>query len=371
MKGSIYDGQPITRWFDVVIISGYLCLAFYFMAMGLQIEREDQSLVVYMGNKFVGCAASGVVIIAILVNFVNRKRVHRLVGSIYKTDCHIENLFQQKIDHNWTFLVTVFFTTFMSLFLNIGVAFQMYEHFNWTKFFMCFYSNMSYYILSSTFIVFAYAMYQRFAFLVQIFQDIFLGTSDKVLKVKSNLADQKSSIRELSKAYSKYADIVNMINYCFSLQTLLCIWSIFIYGVFSALTFYLMIWKNTDKEFTLAPYTFLVWMGYYSILVLAISYVGSVLARKGEEMSVLLNKAIHRSKDEEVSEMVIIFVAFSKIGIIMSFTLAATSVCDANWPSIAGTDMWSVSFRLDIDLFGETFVLPIFRRFKIILLLFR
>ncbi|XP_011493416.2 uncharacterized protein LOC5569834 isoform X3 [Aedes aegypti] len=155
---------------------------------------------------------------------------------------------------------------------------------------------------------------QRFAALNNVFRMYFpttpscggfLSTTSHTETVICNEKEQLAVLKQIKILHDKLNDVVELVNYCFSVQITFCVGLCFVIGVVCSFgLFRAFIYRN--ELFYMGVLNF-VWYMYYLFFVLFFIAVGSKITREGKRIGVLVHKAINCASSSAVINELNIF----------------------------------------------------------------
>ncbi|XP_055540605.1 uncharacterized protein LOC129727139 isoform X1 [Wyeomyia smithii] len=117
--------------------------------------------------------------------------------------------------------------------------------------------------------------------------------------------EQLTVIKQIKILHDKLNDVVELVNYCFSVQITFCVGLCFVIGVVCSFgLFRAFIYRN--ELFYMGVLNF-IWYMYYLFFVLFFIAVGSKITREGKRIGVLVHKAINCSTSSAVINELNIF----------------------------------------------------------------
>ncbi|XP_039448091.1 uncharacterized protein LOC120427304 isoform X1 [Culex pipiens pallens] len=117
--------------------------------------------------------------------------------------------------------------------------------------------------------------------------------------------EQLTVLRQIKILHDKLNDVVELVNYCFSVQITFCVGLCFVIGVVCSFgLFRAFIYRN--ELFYMGVLNF-IWYMYYLFFVLFFIAVGSKITREGKRIGVLVHKAINCSTSTAVINELNIF----------------------------------------------------------------
>ncbi|XP_058824472.1 uncharacterized protein LOC131685071 isoform X2 [Topomyia yanbarensis] len=163
---------------------------------------------------------------------------------------------------------------------------------------------------SGTFLM--HLLRQRFAALNDTLRMYFptTPTSSGFLSVHTettvcNEKEQLAVLKQIKILHDKLNDVVELVNYCFSVQITFCVGLCFVIGVVCSFgLFRAFIYRN--ELFYMGVLNF-IWYMYYLFFVLFFIAVGSKITREGKRIGVLVHKAINCSTSSAVINELNIF----------------------------------------------------------------
>ncbi|XP_053693257.1 putative gustatory receptor 2a isoform X2 [Sabethes cyaneus] len=161
-------------------------------------------------------------------------------------------------------------------------------------------------------IILALQLLQRYRALVEVFRMYFptnptcsgfpsVHTETTVCSEK----EQLTVLKQIKILHDKLNDVVELVNYCFSVQITFCVGLCFVIGVVCSFgLFRAFIYRN--ELFYMGVLNF-IWYMYYLFFVLFFIAVGSKITREGKRIGVLVHKAINCSTSSAVINELNIF----------------------------------------------------------------
>ncbi|XP_065079873.1 gustatory and pheromone receptor 33a-like [Ochlerotatus camptorhynchus] len=133
----------------------------------------------------------------------------------------------------------------------------------------------------------------------------FLTTAGCMETVVCNEKEQMVVLRQIKVLHDKLNDVVELVNYCFSVQITFCVGLCFVIGVVCSFGLFktLIYW---DELYFMGIMNF-IWYLYYLFFVLFFIAVGSKITREGKHIGVLVHKAINCSTSSAVINELSIF----------------------------------------------------------------
>ncbi|XP_055610224.1 gustatory and pheromone receptor 33a-like isoform X2 [Uranotaenia lowii] len=117
--------------------------------------------------------------------------------------------------------------------------------------------------------------------------------------------EQLAVLKQIKILHDKLNDVVELVNYCFSVQITFCVGLCFVIGVVCSFgLFRAFIYRN--ELFYMGVLNF-IWYMYYLFFVLFFIAVGSKITREGKRIGVLVHKAINCSTSSAVINELNIF----------------------------------------------------------------
>ncbi|XP_021707254.1 uncharacterized protein LOC5569834 isoform X5 [Aedes aegypti] len=133
----------------------------------------------------------------------------------------------------------------------------------------------------------------------------FLSTTSHTETVICNEKEQLAVLKQIKILHDKLNDVVELVNYCFSVQITFCVGLCFVIGVVCSFgLFRAFIYRN--ELFYMGVLNF-VWYMYYLFFVLFFIAVGSKITREGKRIGVLVHKAINCASSSAVINELNIF----------------------------------------------------------------
>lgn len=133
----------------------------------------------------------------------------------------------------------------------------------------------------------------------------FLTTTTHTETVICNEKEQLAVLKQIKILHDKLNDVVELVNYCFSVQITFCVGLCFVIGVVCSFgLFRAFIYRN--ELFYMGVLNF-VWYMYYLFFVLFFIAVGSKITREGKRIGVLVHKAINCATSSAVINELNIF----------------------------------------------------------------
>ncbi|EJY57719.1 AAEL007935-PC, partial [Aedes aegypti] len=133
----------------------------------------------------------------------------------------------------------------------------------------------------------------------------FLSSTSHTETVICNEKEQLAVLKQIKILHDKLNDVVELVNYCFSVQITFCVGLCFVIGVVCSFgLFRAFIYRN--ELFYMGVLNF-VWYMYYLFFVLFFIAVGSKITREGKRIGVLVHKAINCASSSAVINELNIF----------------------------------------------------------------
>ncbi|XP_062554713.1 gustatory and pheromone receptor 33a-like isoform X4 [Armigeres subalbatus] len=155
---------------------------------------------------------------------------------------------------------------------------------------------------------------QRFAAMNHAFRMYFptsptsgglITTTGHTETVICNEKEQLAVLKQIKILHDKLNDVVELVNYCFSVQITFCVGLCFVIGVVCSFgLFRAFIYRN--ELFYMGVLNF-IWYLYYLFFVLFFIAVGSKITREGKRIGVLVHKAINCATSSAVINELNIF----------------------------------------------------------------
>ncbi|XP_062561509.1 gustatory and pheromone receptor 33a-like [Armigeres subalbatus] len=145
----------------------------------------------------------------------------------------------------------------------------------------------------------------RMYFPVNSVPNVFSKTTGYLEMMVCSEREQLLALRQIKVLHDKLNDVVELVNYCFSVQITFCVGLCFVIGVVCSFGLFktLLYW---DEMYYMGLLNF-VWYLYYLFFVLFFIAVGSKVTREGKQMGVLVHKAINCSTSSVVINELNIF----------------------------------------------------------------
>ncbi|XP_058116145.1 uncharacterized protein LOC131287708 [Anopheles ziemanni] len=145
-------------------------------------------------------------------------------------------------------------------------------------------------------------VFSRFAAINRIFR-MYFPTSPSTVGSRGEFAicsekEQINVLKQIKILHDKLNDVVELVNYCFSVQITFCVGLCFVIGVVCSFgLFRAFIYRN--ELFYMGVLNF-IWYMYYLFFVLFFIAVGSKISREGKRIGVFVHKAINCSSSAAV-----------------------------------------------------------------------
>ncbi|XP_035919754.1 uncharacterized protein LOC118517587 isoform X1 [Anopheles stephensi] len=142
----------------------------------------------------------------------------------------------------------------------------------------------------------------RFSALNRLFR-MYFPTTPSAVGNRSEFAicsekEQINVLKQIKILHDKLNDVVELVNYCFSVQITFCVGLCFVIGVVCSFgLFRAFIYRN--ELFYMGVLNF-IWYMYYLFFVLFFIAVGSKITREGKRIGILVHKAINCSSSSAV-----------------------------------------------------------------------
>uniref|UniRef100_A0A182QNT4 Gustatory receptor n=1 Tax=Anopheles farauti TaxID=69004 RepID=A0A182QNT4_9DIPT len=152
------------------------------------------------------------------------------------------------------------------------------------------------------FLLFLLLLHDRYCMLNRAFR-MYFPTSPSTVGSRGEFAicgekEQINVLKQIKILHDKLNDVVELVNYCFSVQITFCVGLCFVIGVVCSFgLFRAFIYRN--ELFYMGVLNF-VWYMYYLFFVLFFIAVGSKITREGKRIGILVHKAINCSSSSAV-----------------------------------------------------------------------
>ncbi|XP_041764908.1 uncharacterized protein LOC121589803 isoform X6 [Anopheles merus] len=152
------------------------------------------------------------------------------------------------------------------------------------------------------FLLFLLVLHDRYCAINQAFR-MYFPTSPSAVGNPSEFAicsekEQINVLKQIKILHDKLNDVVELVNYCFSVQITFCVGLCFVIGVVCSFgLFRAFIYRN--ELFYMGVLNF-IWYMYYLFFVLFFIAVGSKITREGKRIGILVHKAINCSSSSAV-----------------------------------------------------------------------
>ncbi|XP_055540609.1 uncharacterized protein LOC129727139 isoform X5 [Wyeomyia smithii] len=243
-------------------------------------------------------------------NRIHNEAIGHIFQRIQAADDKLNSLgLQNTYFDQWKIAIGLVISSIISsliLFVSLEGIFEIQYLFG-TMFFL-----LHYVLMCSYATILALQLLRRFQSLAKLFRMYFptnptcsgfpsVHTETTVCSEK----EQLTVIKQIKILHDKLNDVVELVNYCFSVQITFCVGLCFVIGVVCSFgLFRAFIYRN--ELFYMGVLNF-IWYMYYLFFVLFFIAVGSKITREGKRIGVLVHKAINCSTSSAVINELNIF----------------------------------------------------------------
>ncbi|XP_041764907.1 putative gustatory receptor 2a isoform X5 [Anopheles merus] len=265
-------------------------------------------IVAVMENGYMFCEFM-VTNVAIIFGLVLRNRVLEIFVQLAEIDEQL-NVLRQPIEHNrqhrlLTVLCSIVLGSFLFLLLvTISTVTSRLESFATPALDVAALAISSFCFLLQIvqFTVMVLLVLSRYQAINELFR-MYFPTSPSAVGNPSEFAicsekEQINVLKQIKILHDKLNDVVELVNYCFSVQITFCVGLCFVIGVVCSFgLFRAFIYRN--ELFYMGVLNF-IWYMYYLFFVLFFIAVGSKITREGKRIGILVHKAINCSSSSAV-----------------------------------------------------------------------
>ncbi|XP_052866876.1 putative gustatory receptor 28b [Anopheles cruzii] len=281
--------------------------------MRREMRRFQMSPLAVNSRIFTYLLGTLVYLLTMLVHFLQRHRLGSLFRAFHAIDQDLQqvgvriNYRMQRfliISGMLCFLCGIFGTLTLVYVYKITVL-NNQPSFNGRWYYNVFsfvYYNTAFPAITSYFAIMLWFLLVRFQRLAMAIR-MYFPTSPSAIGSRGEFAicsekEQINVLKQIKILHDKLNDVVELVNYCFSVQITFCVGLCFVIGVVCSFgLFRAFIYRN--ELFYMGVLNF-IWYMYYLFFVLFFIAVGSKITREGKRIGILVHKAINCSTSEGV-----------------------------------------------------------------------
>uniref|UniRef100_A0A182MGP5 Gustatory receptor n=1 Tax=Anopheles culicifacies TaxID=139723 RepID=A0A182MGP5_9DIPT len=251
--------------------------------------------------------------LTMLVNFLHRHRLCELFQAFVNVDRELQQVGVRINYRMHRFLITAGMVCFLcGIFVTSALVYAYkitvlnnQPNFDGRWYYNMFsfvYYNAAFPTITSYFTIVLWFLLVRFQRLAMAIR-MYFPTSPTTAGNRSEFAicsekEQINVLKQIKILHDKLNDVVELVNYCFSVQITFCVGLCFVIGVVCSFgLFRAFIYRN--ELFYMGVLNF-VWYMYYLFFVLFFIAVGSKITREGKRIGILVHKAINCSSSSAV-----------------------------------------------------------------------
>ncbi|EJY57720.1 AAEL007935-PD, partial [Aedes aegypti] len=301
---------------------------FYVYAVYSFVNREGyshkyRSRILGRAESFFSILFYTAILVSIISAFANRHNNLRILHKLNQMDRTLVERLQGRIDHQRIHLravVSIGYHFVMSI-----VIYGSYQYIHSTVFsqdyrlnvagmlfhFVCGFAFMLTLIVATIQVLLLVVRYEALNDVFRMYFPTtpscggFLSSTSHTETVICNEKEQLAVLKQIKILHDKLNDVVELVNYCFSVQITFCVGLCFVIGVVCSFgLFRAFIYRN--ELFYMGVLNF-VWYMYYLFFVLFFIAVGSKITREGKRIGVLVHKAINCASSSAVINELNIF----------------------------------------------------------------
>ncbi|EJY57723.1 AAEL007935-PG, partial [Aedes aegypti] len=311
-------------WHSCLYVAFFMALNGYTTYVTLCVQHYDyiyQSLIIGKMEIIYVMIMYLIIKYSILSCCFLRDKIANMLEQLHQVDVDLLGL-KSRVNHernHWKLVLAIIVMEFSSVALTVGSYFYYEETipgFNYTvQTYLSYLLPLNFYILNwvmaTTMVV---LVATRFRTLNDTFRMYFpttpscggfLSSTSHTETVICNEKEQLAVLKQIKILHDKLNDVVELVNYCFSVQITFCVGLCFVIGVVCSFgLFRAFIYRN--ELFYMGVLNF-VWYMYYLFFVLFFIAVGSKITREGKRIGVLVHKAINCASSSAVINELNIF----------------------------------------------------------------
>uniref|UniRef100_A0A182PR54 Gustatory receptor n=1 Tax=Anopheles epiroticus TaxID=199890 RepID=A0A182PR54_9DIPT len=251
--------------------------------------------------------------LTMLINFLHRHRLRELFQVFVNIDRELQQVGVRINYRMHRFLITAGMVCFLSGIFVTSALVYAYKitvlnnqpNFDGRWYYNMFsfvYYNAAFPTITSYFTIVLWFLLVRFQRLAMAIR-MYFPTSPSAVGNRSEFAicsekEQINVLKQIKILHDKLNDVVELVNYCFSVQITFCVGLCFVIGVVCSFgLFRAFIYRN--ELFYMGVLNF-IWYMYYLFFVLFFIAVGSKITREGKRIGILVHKAINCSSSSAV-----------------------------------------------------------------------
>ncbi|XP_055540606.1 uncharacterized protein LOC129727139 isoform X2 [Wyeomyia smithii] len=285
----------------------------------IQLDEMYNSVILSLSENVYAVLLYLVIVISILINYFCRDVFQYLLKTLHEADQVLVELKQQfdyRKHHLLLVVATLMFVLTTTIIISVYIWFYrkavLGASLDFTSVFIFATNFTSFLMIVNQATVLVKLTEKRFAALNHSFRMYFptnptcsgfpsVHTETTVCSEK----EQLTVIKQIKILHDKLNDVVELVNYCFSVQITFCVGLCFVIGVVCSFgLFRAFIYRN--ELFYMGVLNF-IWYMYYLFFVLFFIAVGSKITREGKRIGVLVHKAINCSTSSAVINELNIF----------------------------------------------------------------
>ncbi|XP_058450015.1 uncharacterized protein LOC131429718 [Malaya genurostris] len=311
--------STVAPWlYLLVFVAFYSYIAYFWMFLN-PFQSRYRSLILDRIEDLYTLIFYLLAVVGIMMSYLMRYKIEMILRYQHEVDSVLLQLGtkMQHARHHRLLTVTVVLVVVITVSISTGY-FRVFSYFisvdrhtyqrqlAYTIYMNCFELSIGSGIFS------VYLLRKRYAAVNDTFRMYFptTPTSTGFLSVHTettvcNEKEQLAVLKQIKILHDKLNDVVELVNYCFSVQITFCVGLCFVIGVVCSFgLFRAFIYRN--ELFYMGVLNF-IWYMYYLFFVLCFIAVGSKITREGKRIGVLVHKAINCSTSNAVINELNIF----------------------------------------------------------------
>uniref|UniRef100_A0A182VW97 Gustatory receptor n=1 Tax=Anopheles minimus TaxID=112268 RepID=A0A182VW97_9DIPT len=304
--------KPTHRFYEMIYALVYIAIytyAIYSFMFVANVADFHLSVIIGTIECIYLCCQYLNMVFAIVFAWAVKTRIVSVLGMMHQCDLQLRE-FGPPIDHRKMHLkvtilaVGIMLSYILLMAIHLPMIIELVPHVEpslkeilpSTMFGLCFL------LLICQFLFFLLVLKDRYCAINRTFR-MYFPTSPAAVGNRSEFAicsekEQINVLKQIKILHDKLNDVVELVNYCFSVQITFCVGLCFVIGVVCSFgLFRAFIYRN--ELFYMGVLNF-IWYMYYLFFVLFFIAVGSKITREGKRIGILVHKAINCSSSSAV-----------------------------------------------------------------------